>query len=382
MQRRVHLAVATVFVGSLLAAAPASAQTGGGRCSERIPDAVFDTEADAGPVKVYGSGTTQALLDRFAADWGELVELVQADMGGLDGGVAVCVFDDRLPFDAEALGWPRNQQLRAIAFGDEKLVFVSSWLVAVTSDAGRNGLLHIAQYQVSVGKYPEPFGNEVKGWYRNRVDRTVEVVHNAFVRQNSGLTEPWHPFPWTVGEMVDPLLWNPEFGYGGSGDFANYAVTTTGNGVLSDPLGSDLGTLDERWRRTLFDESGAILGGSKGWMLGLFLSVALLMLGGFMAWWTHRQKRLLEEKMGDLAWLEQMSREAHEREAVRTSIAVGGSRREARVRRRSPDSGGVDGDGRDGPPSGGEGGTRRNRVPRRGKPGDDLFRHPGFDGDD
>ena len=109
MHRHFSLVVTAVLTGSLLVAAPASAQDGGGRCSERLPDAVFDTEADAGPVKVYGSGVSQPLLDRYAADWGELVDLLQSEMGGLDGGVAVCVFDDKLPIDAEALGWPRNQ---------------------------------------------------------------------------------------------------------------------------------------------------------------------------------------------------------------------------------------------------------------------------------
>ena len=104
------------------------------------------------------------------------------------------------------------------------------------------------------------------------VDRTVEVVHNVFVRQNSGLAEPWQPFPWTVGQMLDPLVWNPEQGYGGAGDFANYAVATAGNDVLSTPLTSDLAALDEGWRQTLFDESGAILGGSKGWGGGSALS--------------------------------------------------------------------------------------------------------------
>ncbi len=371
-----------VLVGLLLAAAPASAQTGGGRCSERFAASVFETEADAGPVKVYGSGLTQPLLDRYAEDWRQLIELIQEEMGGLDGGVTVCVFDDRLPLDAEALGWPRGQFLRAIAFGEEQLVVVSSWLIGETPDAGRNGLLHVAEYQISGGTFPEPFGNDVKGWYRNRVDRTVEVVHNVFVRQNSGLAEPWQPFPWTVGRMVDPLLWNPEFGYGGRGDFTNFAVTTAGNGVLSDPLGLDLGELDDKWRQTLFDESGAILGGSRGWMLGLSLAIGLLLLGVLMAWWGRRQKRAIEDKMRDLEWLEQMSREARQRETVRTSIAGHAGSRDARIRRRGSDSDGVDGDDGDGSPAGGEGRTGRNRMSRRSKSGDDRFRHPGFDQND
>jgi hypothetical protein len=379
MRPRVFLLV--VLAIALVPVATASAQAGN-RCSDRFAGSVFDTGAAAGPVQVYGSGITQALLDRYADDWSELVELVQEEMGGLDGGVTVCVFAGRLPIDAEALGWPRNLQLRAIAYGQEQLVVVSSWLIGETPDAGRNGLLHVAEYQVSAGTYPEPFGNEVKGWYRNRVDRTVENIHNVLVRQNSGLSEPWQPFPWTVGQMVDPLLWNPEIGYGGGGDFANYAAATAGNVVLSDPLGSDLDALDEGWRQTLFDESGAIPGGSRGWMVGLFLSMGLLLLGIYLAWSGRHQKRKIEEKMRDLEWLEQMSREAREREAVRTSVAGGGGRRDARVRRRRSNPAGVDGDDGDGAPTGGTGRSGGDRMTRRTKPGDDVFRHPGFDEDD
>jgi len=182
--------------------------------------------------------------------------------------------------------------------------------------------------------------------------------------------------------MVDPLLWNPEFGYGGGGDFANYAVTTTGNAVLSNPLESDLATVDEGWRQTLFDESGAVLGGSKGWMLGLFLAIGLVLLGVFTAWSARHQRLRIEAKMLDVEWLEQMSREAREREVVRTSIALGGRSRDTRVRRRRSGSGGVNGNDGDRSPSGGAGRTRDDRMPRNSKSIDDRFQHPGFDGDD
>ncbi len=157
---------------------------------------------------------------------------------------------------------------------------------------------------------------------------------------------------------------------------------TAGNGVLSNPLGMDLGELDEDWRQTLFDESGAVLGGSSGWVLGLALAIGLLMLGVLMGWWGRRQKRMIEAKMRDLEWLEEMSHEARQRETVRTSIAGRAGRRDARVGRRGPDSGGVDGDDRDGSPAGGEYRTGRNGMSGRSEPGDDRFRHPGFDQDD
>jgi len=376
---------AVIVVSCLLVGTPlaSSAQSGtGGRCAERFPESTFETSASNGPVDVHGSGIGEALADRYAREWGELAALVQDEMGGLDDGVTVCVFEDTLPLDATALGWPEGQALRAAAFGDERLVVISSWLIAEAPDAGRNGVLHVAQYQVSDGSYPQPFADDVKGWYRNRIDRTVEVVHNAFVRQNTGLAEPWPPFPWTTAQMVDPLVWNPEFGYGGAGDFTNYAVATAGSGVLSDPSESELGELDDGWRQALFDESGAIPGGSKGWIVGLVGAIALVALGVGLAMWDRRQRRRFEAQLRDLDFLEEKAREARAAEAVRTSVATRSSGRDSRVGRGRHRSARVTDDDRDRTPAGGAVRTGDDGVAPRGESGDDRFRHPEFDGDD
>ena len=380
--RRLFIASVTAVLIAIVAALPVLAQgAAGGRCAERFPDTEFDRTAMAGSVAIHGSGIPEGILERYARDWGVLVDWVQEEMGGLDEDVAVCIFEDDIPIDAQALGWSEGQALRAAAFGDEGLLLLSNWFVAAVPDAGYNGLLHLAQYRVSDGEYPEPFGNDVKGWYRNRLDGSVEVVHNFYVRQNTGLSEPWAPFPWTVGRMVDPLLWNPEFDYGGGGDFTNFAVAHGGTEVLSDPLQAELEELDEEWRQSLFDESGAIPGGSRGWITGLIVSVGVVSLGILMAWWNRRQKRVMEERLRDMAWLEEQSRIAHEEEAVKTSVSAGSSRRDSRVGRGRARSIGRDRDDRDGSPSGGAVRSPGDRVSRRGEPGDDLFRHPDFDDD-
>lgn len=377
--RRVLLATAAAALLIGLLAVPAAAQVDGGRCGELFPDVQFTHSTSAGPVPVHGFEVPEGILDRYGRDWAQLVDWIVAEMGGLDESVAVCVFQDDIPLDAQALGWPEGQALRAVAFGEDGIVVLSNWFPANVPDAGFNGLIHVAQHRVSGGDYPEPFGTEVKGWYRNRLDRSVEVVHNFFVRQNSGLAEPWAPFPWTVGRLVDPILWNPEFGYGGGGDFANFAVANGDDTVLSDPLASNLETLDDEWRQALFDESGAIPGGSRGWVTGLSVAVAVLAVGVFMPWWSRRQKKRFEKQLRDLPWLEEQSRIAREREAVRTSIATGGGSGDPRVGRSGSATAVVDRDEGDGPPTGGSGRSRRDRMSSRGQPGDDLFRHPGFD---
>ncbi|MFH1105142.1 MAG: hypothetical protein V1757_09430, partial [Actinomycetota bacterium] len=167
MRRLLPLTLAAALV--LGASASASGHAPGGRCAERFPDSVFDTSAAAGPVMVHGSGIGSDLTTRYAADFERLVVLVQAEMGGLDDDVVVCIFAEDIPLDAQALGWPEGQKLHAAAFGEDRLVVVSSYLIRYVPDAGRAGLLHVAMWQVSEGQYPEPFGDEVAGWYRNRL---------------------------------------------------------------------------------------------------------------------------------------------------------------------------------------------------------------------
>jgi hypothetical protein len=369
------------FVVSLLAAEtlPAAAQSPGGRCAERFPGSVFDSEALAGPVVVYGSGLDPQLTTRYAADFEPTATAVQEEMGGLEG-VVVCIFAEDIPVDGQALGWPEGQRLHAVAFGEEGIVVLSSYLIHVVPDAGRAGLLHVAMWQISAGTYPEPFGSDITGWYNNRANDQVEVVHSQFVRANIGLSEPWPPFPWTVGRMVDPLLWNPEFGYGGNGDFTNYAVAIAGDSVLSDPLGSDLEALDAGWRQELFDESGSVLGGSRAWIKGLIMVIVLIIAGILMAWWgRHTRKRLERELREAVARDRRPIVPRPEEGPVRPSDPGGGRRGDARVGGGRTLSVVVEKDHGDGSPPLREVGTAVDDVPAPRQSGDDLFRPPGFD---
>jgi hypothetical protein len=330
---------------------------------------------------VHGSGIGSDLTTRYAADFERLVVLVQAEMGGLDDDVVVCIFADDIPLDAQALGWPEGQKLHAAAFGEDRLVVVSSYLIRYVPDAGRAGLLHVAMWQVSEGQYPEPFGDEVAGWYRNRLADRVEVVHSGLVRLNAGLSEPWPPGSgWDVGRMYGTLLWNPEFGYGGTGDFTNYAVATNGTGVLSNPSGYDLEALDAGWRQLLFDESPAIPGGSRGWITGLVLISIAVAAAVFMAWWGHATRKRVERQLREAVARERRSALPQlEPASVRPSVAVGERRGDPRVGGSGSGTVGAQDDRRDRSPSLREVGTAVDEVPPPDESGDDLFRHPGFD---
>ena len=375
---------AGLVVLALFGAPPASAQAEG--CESRF-DAAFETSVEVGPVTVRGSGLNRELTERFADDFAPLIELLDEDLGTLDG-VEVCIFEDRIPVDAQALGWPEGQSLRAISFGEDRLVVLSSWLIGRVPDAGPAGLIHVALWQTSGGTYPQGFADDVMGWYRARLDGSLDAIHSVYLRYQIGLTEPWPPFPWTVSTIRDPILWNPEFPYGGAGDFTDFAVGQEGTALLSDPDPAEIARLDEGWRQALFDESGAIPGGSRGWitgvvLVGAILAAAVALAVGDRIYRKRAERRMREEALNpQRVWPAEEIEEDEEQELlVRPSVGSRRRRGDSGVGGRQSRPRGVKGDDRDRAPSGREVGTDRDPVPPADESGHDLFRHPGLDDD-
>jgi hypothetical protein len=371
--------LAAVVVSLAVAAAP-TAWAGSGGCAARFPGSTFETAYPAGPVMVHGSGLTEPVARRFASEIERLAVMVHEDMGGIDD-AAVCVFADRIPVDAEALGWHPGHRLPAVVFGDEGIVALSAVRVGHVADGARRGLIHIAQWRATEGTYPAMLADDVLGWYRNRLDGSVAAVHEMFVRQNVGQVEPWPPFPWLDGPPIsDTVTWDPVFGYGGMGAFTAFAVSRAGTSVLVDPLGSDIAGLDEAWRVALFEQSGSIPGGSREWVIGAVMVAMLVGLAVFVALMARREKRrvariVLEASQQDA---ETRKRALEEQAAVRPSVPGSGRRAHPGVRGAAP-GGGVDGNDRDRPPSGRGIGTAVDDVTASDEAGDDMFRHPDFD---
>jgi hypothetical protein len=369
---------------ALFGAPAASAQTEG--CEARF-DASFETSVEVGPVTLRGSGLNPELTERFADDFAPLVALLDEELGTLDG-VEVCIFEDRIPVDAQALGWPEGQSLRAISFGDDRLVALSSWLIGRVPDAGRVGLIHVALWQASDGTYPQGFADDVMGWYRARLDGSLGAIHSVYLRYQIGLTEPWPPSPWTVSTIRDPILWNPEVPYGGAGDFTDFVVEQEGSAFLSDPDPAEIVRLDEAWRQALFDESGAIPGGSRGWitgvvLVGAILAAAIALAVGDRIYRKRAERQMREQALNpQMVWPAQEPGEDDGQDAlVRPSLGSRRRRGDARVGGRQTQPRGVKGDHRDRAPSGGKVGTDRDPVSPGDESGHDLFRHPGLDDD-
>ena len=380
--RRAVVGAATILL-TLSGALPAAAQTEG--CEARF-DATFDTRVEVGPVTILGSGLNEELTERFADDFAPVIGLLDEDLGTLDG-VEVCIFDDRIPVDAQALGWPEGQALRAISFGEDRLVALSSWLIGRVPDAGRVGLIHVALWQATEGTYPQGFADDVMGWYRARLDGSLDAIHSVYLRYQIGLTEPWPPLPWTVSTIDDPILWSPEFPYGGAGDFTDFVVEQEGIGFLADPGPDEIARLDEAWRRELFDESGAIPGGSRGWitgaiMVGSILAAAIALAVADRMYRKRTERRLREQALNpQRVWPAEETEEDEEEALVRPSVGSGGRRRDAGVGGRKAPPRGVKGDDRHRAPSGRQVGSDRDPVPPADESAHDLFRHPGLDDD-
>jgi hypothetical protein len=372
-----------VTLAGVLLPTPAAAQQAAG-CAAIFPGTTFDTSAPAGPVVVRGAGLTGEMTVRFAGELTQLVEWLEADIGSLEG-AEVCLFIDEMAIVAEALGWYPGLPLRAVVFGEQGVVAVSVWQPRFTADAGAVGLVHIALWRASGGSYPQPFADDVIGWYLGRRAGTTEAIHNLYLRQQIGLREPWPAFPWSVSTLSDPVLWKPEYGYGGAGDFTDFVVGAKGSGYLAAPALDELAGLDEEWRQALFDDSGAIPGGSKGWIAGVIAAVVLLGAAITFAWLGRVSRLRAEEALRQLAVAPAASAGADPAAAgaaVRPSVGGRPSRRHPRVGGSGTGAVGRHGDDRDGAPAGGEGGPRRDRVAKKAKPGDDIFRHPGFRDDD
>ena len=152
------LAFAILAPAALAPAAAAQEDARG--CAAVFPATAFDTSAAAGSVMVRGAGVTVEMTERFAGEFLQVVEWLEAEVSSL-AGVEVCLFADEVDLDAEALGWYPGLPLRAVAFGQEGVVAASAWLPRYLSDAGAVGLIHIALWRASGGAYPQPFGDDV-----------------------------------------------------------------------------------------------------------------------------------------------------------------------------------------------------------------------------
>ncbi len=258
-----------------------------------FPDTVWDGPArPLGPVRLYTAGLPVGLADRFTDDLGDAVGPIAAELDGL-AGVEVCLFADRLPLDAQALGWPEGQQLRAISFGAERVLVLSAWNTLLVRRAGTFGLAHQAEWGLSGGDYPDPLGATVGHWYVSRLEGRVRRDHDSmrFAKLIRALPEE---ISWTASRIPERLLWNPEFQLSPIGDFAGFAVTAEGLDVIRNPDAATVRRLGAEWQSALLAEATGSESGTRGWIVGTVIVAGVLSLGALIAFvnlWSARRER-------------------------------------------------------------------------------------------
>lgn len=261
-----RLAPILAALAVMVLAAPPAADAASGGCAEIFPGVDFELTRQAGPVTVMTADLSEGLADRFTADLEAAATLMQAEMGGLDG-VEVCLFRDMLPLDAEALGWPVGQILRAASFAEQRAVALSTIQFRLVRPAGIIGLAHQAQWQVSDGSYPAVFGGAVAQWYRSRDAGRLESDHGVmlYARIIRAISEP---IPWLTGELDAVQLWNPQFEDSPVGDFVEFVVDADGVGSLRSPDLGRITALDAEWQQRLLVEARGSERPSSGWIIG------------------------------------------------------------------------------------------------------------------
>ena len=290
MRRLLFAVLVAAFVAPTAMGEQAHAQGTG--CSGLMPEVAWDHLLPSGPIIVYAAEISLDLAERFRDDLAGTAAIIQRDIGGLQG-VQVCLFADRLPLDAEALGWPAGQQLRAASFVEERVVVLSTLQIGDVRPAGAIGLAHQAQWHSSGGTYPLAFGSAVAQWYRSadagRLDRDHAIMRYARItRAVAG------PIPWDAGTLEIVMLWNPQFQDSPIGDFVEFAVAAVGRDILADPDPETLARLDTDWQQQLLNEARGSEEPTSDWVLGAAVVASAVLLAVVLAlvgWRSSRRAR-------------------------------------------------------------------------------------------
>jgi len=278
MRRTTTIILVLLTIGAI--ASPAALGQEAIGCDAVVPDRPWDQTIDLGPVLFRSSGLPEARAERFARSFAEAATVIDEEIGGLKG-VEICVFDDLIPVDAQALGWPEGQSLRAVSLGPARAVLLSSWNIGLVEPAGYLGLVHQAQFGLADGAYPEPLGGAVRSWYRARFSGRLDTDHSTMRYANLVRSIP-EAIPWTAGSIEPTMLWNPQFQNSAIGDFVEYVVATAGVEALRDPGSVDFIALQDGWQRELLIEARGSERPTTGWITGLIILAVIALVAGVL----------------------------------------------------------------------------------------------------
>ena len=267
------------------------------RCAEHFPGVDWVTIEIEGPATVATAGMSPEMSARFAADVEANANLIEGEIGGLEGAVA-CLATPAL---AEAFSdfASAGQRLHAGVFGEEKVLVISAVEIRMVDDAIAFGLPHIALSQVAADLgledgYPEPLGSTIAHWYLARYTDRIERYRGDLVvalfldDPNPDLRTLEDATGWTLDRKSEPFFYDPQFIASQMGVFVEHATSARGLEVIRDPRQETWAALENQWRVQLRAE---LPQGSFGVYWGVALVVTFLLLALLLAWLKRRQNK-------------------------------------------------------------------------------------------
>ena len=303
---RVHVVRQTIFLALsalFLLLAPASANAEESRCAERFPGPDWQNYEINAPVTVETAGMSDAMSERFVADVARVSNLVQSELGGLEG-AAICLATAELASNFSDLVAP-GQRLHVGVFAEEKILVLSAVEIRMIDDAIAYGIPQIALWQVAeeLGQeagYPEPLGSTIAHWYLARdIDRLAQYRSELVVvlyldDPNPEERTPEEAIVWVGETREEPYFFDPQFIGSQMGVFIDFAVAEEGTDILRSIDQATWADLEKRWRVSIRDEFPR---GSFGLWWGVGIVVFFILLAVFLALSKRRQKRKAAQRL-------------------------------------------------------------------------------------
>jgi len=274
---------------------PASAQET--RCSALFPDVAWTTQQVDGPTSLETAGFNTATAERFGEVVGRLGNLIDSEIGGLDGS-AVCLASPDLA-DAFSEYVARGQRLHAGVFAEEGVLVLSAVEVRMIDDAIAFGLPQLALRRLgedlgSEQGYPDPLGTTIAHWYSARETGRLDVYRSQLVitlfldDPNPQDRTAADANQWVGESKPDPSFFDPQFLGSQMGVFIDFAVSEEGLSVFRKTDQATWADLENRWRIWIRDQYPQ---GSFGVWWGVAFVIFFIALAIALAWLTHRQKQ-------------------------------------------------------------------------------------------
>ena len=263
------------------------------RCATLFPEAEW-VAGESSILDIGFSAVPEGRAERFTAEIEATAAAVSSDIGGLEGS-AVCVVGSDSAFDP-APYIERTKRFHAVLDHDNDVLLLSAASPGNIERAAAFGVPHLALWNLSGGVgWPEPLASTIGQWYRAvALDRMAQYrvqstgadfsVDPITGEGNFGLDFSTEArIAWT--ESTQPALrtWDPSRNDAPIGYFIEYTVASEGPEVLADTDADTWQGREALWRQSLVSDLTGRTEPTTGWISGISLAVAVLVVAAVLA---------------------------------------------------------------------------------------------------